>query len=69
MEVSLEEIFSGKKIVVHVPTKIKCKTCDGNGHEANSKPELGLSVSPWPRWSKATTLWSCAKIGATISQI
>ena len=39
MEVSLEEIFSGKKIVVHVPTKIKCKTCDGNGHEANSKPE------------------------------
>jgi len=39
MEVSLEEIFSGKKIVVHVPTKIKCKTCDGNGHESNSKPE------------------------------
>ena len=39
MEVSLEEIFSGKKIVVHVPTKIKCKTCDVNGHEANSKPE------------------------------
>ena len=39
MEVSLEEIFSGKKIVVHVPTKIKCKTCDRNGHEANSKPE------------------------------
>jgi len=39
MEVSLEEIFSGKKIVVHVPTKIKCKACDGNGHEANSKPE------------------------------
>ena len=39
MEVSLEEIFSGKKIVIHVPTKIKCKTCDGNGHESNSKPE------------------------------
>ena len=39
MEVSLEEIFSGKKIVIHVPTKIKCKPCDGNGHEANSVPE------------------------------
>jgi len=39
MEVSLEEIFSGKKIIIHVPTKIKCETCKGNGHEANSKPE------------------------------
>ena len=39
MEVSLEEIFLGKKIVIHVPTKIKCKTCDGNGHESGSKPE------------------------------
>ena len=39
MDVSLEEIFSGKKIVVHVPTKSKCETCNGNGHEAGSKPE------------------------------
>ena len=39
MEVSLEEIFSGKKIIIHVPTKIKCETCNGNGHEADSKPE------------------------------
>ena len=39
MEVSLEEIFSGKKIIIHVPTKIKCETCNGNGHEAGSKPE------------------------------
>ena len=39
MEVSLEEIFSGKKIIIHVPTKIKCETCNGNGYEANSKPE------------------------------
>ena len=39
MEVSLEEIFSGKKIVIHVPTKVKCETCNGNGHEADSKPE------------------------------
>ena len=39
MEVSLEEIFSGKKIVIHVPTKIKCETCNGNGHESNSNPE------------------------------
>ena len=39
MEVSLEEIFSGKKIIIHVPTKIKCETCSGNGNEAGSKPE------------------------------
>jgi len=39
MEVSLEEIFSGKKIIIHVPTKIKCETCNGNGYEADSKPE------------------------------
>ena len=39
MDVSLEEIYSGKKIVVHVPTKIQCNTCRGNGHEKNSKPE------------------------------
>ena len=39
MEVSLEEIFSGKKIIIHVPTKIKCETCNGNGYEAGSKPE------------------------------
>ena len=39
MEVSLEEIFSGKKIIIHVPTKIKCATCNGNGYEADSKPE------------------------------
>ena len=39
MEVPLEEIFSGKKIIIHVPTKIKCETCNGNGYEANSKPE------------------------------
>ena len=39
MEVPLEEIFLGKKIVIHVPTKVKCETCNGNGHEANSKPE------------------------------
>jgi len=39
MEVPLEEIFSGKKIVIHVPTKIKCEKCNGNGHEKNSKPE------------------------------
>jgi len=39
MEVPLEEIFSGKKIIIHVPTKIKCETCNGNGYEAGSKPE------------------------------
>ena len=39
MEVPLEEIFLGKKIVIHVPTKVKCETCNGNGHESNSKPE------------------------------
>ena len=39
MEVPLEEIFFGKKIIIHVPTKIKCETCNGNGYEANSKPE------------------------------
>ena len=39
MEVPLEEIFLGKKIVIHVPTKVKCETCNGNGHETNSKPE------------------------------
>ena len=39
MEVSLKEIFLGKKIVIHVPTKVKCETCNGNGHESNSKPE------------------------------
>ena len=39
VEVPLEEIFSGKKIVIHVPTKIKCETCNGNGHKADSKPE------------------------------
>jgi len=39
MEVPLEEIFSGKKIIIHVPTKIKCESCNGNGYEANSKPE------------------------------
>ena len=40
MEVSLEEIFSGKKIVIHVPTKIKCEKCEGNGHDSDSKPEI-----------------------------
>ena len=39
MEVPLEEIFLGKKIVIHVPKKVKCETCNGNGHESNSKPE------------------------------
>ncbi|PPR34840.1 MAG: Chaperone protein DnaJ [Alphaproteobacteria bacterium MarineAlpha6_Bin4] len=39
MDVSLEEIFSGKKIVIHVPTKIKCKACDGKGHQKDSQPE------------------------------
>ena len=39
VEVPLEEIFSGKKIVIHVPTKVKCETCNGNGHKAGSKPE------------------------------
>ena len=39
MEVSLEEVFSGKKIIIHVPTKIKCKTCNGAGHESGSQPE------------------------------
>tara|TARA_B100000029_G_scaffold483576_1_gene534873 strand:- start:756 stop:1913 length:1158 start_codon:yes stop_codon:yes gene_type:complete len=39
MEVSLEDIFSGKKIVVHVPNKVKCTNCGGKGHETDSKPE------------------------------
>tara|TARA_Y100000590_G_scaffold398030_1_gene480093 strand:+ start:6307 stop:7461 length:1155 start_codon:yes stop_codon:yes gene_type:complete len=39
MEVSLEEIFSGKKIVIHVPTKVKCENCSGKGHESGSEPE------------------------------
>ena len=39
MEVPLEEIFLGKKIIIHVPTKVKSETCNGNGHETNSKPE------------------------------
>ena len=39
MEMSLEEIFSGKKGIIHVPTKAKCETCNGNGYEAGSKPE------------------------------
>ena len=39
MEVSLEEIFSGKKIVIHVPTKVKCENCSGKGHESGSEHE------------------------------
>ena len=39
LEMSLEEIFSGKKGIIHVPTKVKCETCKGNGYEAGSKPE------------------------------
>ena len=39
MEISLEEIFSGKKGIIHVSTKIKCISCNGNGHETDSKPE------------------------------
>tara|TARA_B100000315_G_C14579317_1_gene589619 strand:- start:2214 stop:3371 length:1158 start_codon:yes stop_codon:yes gene_type:complete len=39
MELSLEEIFSGKKGIIHVPTKIKCENCDGKGYEKDSKPE------------------------------
>ena len=39
MEVSLEDVFLGKKIVIHVPTKIKCDSCNGNGCKSGTSPE------------------------------
>ncbi len=39
MEVSLEDIFSGKKIIIHVPTKVKCSDCNGNGCKSGTSPE------------------------------
>ena len=39
MEVNLEEIFLGKKIVIHIPTKIKCDSCNGNGCKPGTTPE------------------------------
>ena len=39
MEVSLEDIYAGKKIIIHIPAKIQCDDCKGNGCSPGTSTE------------------------------
>ena len=40
IEISLEEAYNGKEAKVNVPSMDQCNSCDGNGAEKGSKPEI-----------------------------
>lgn len=38
LEISLEDVVHGANKTITIPTKVLCKTCDGNGSEPGSQP-------------------------------
>ena len=48
VEIDLTEAFSGTKVQLRVPTRVKCDACDGTGSETKQRDDTDLRHLPRP---------------------